>query len=61
MMPAGLATLGISTIDYTLANNNTHLFWQKLCSAMAIQLHDMNTDFKTNKIKHDLLMDGPVN
>ncbi|MDB5117232.1 MAG: beta-galactosidase [Mucilaginibacter sp.] len=61
-LPFDRAGLNISSVDYTLLNQTTRAFWQKLCGAMAIRLTD-KTDNKDNgpKKQHDLLMDGPMN
>ncbi len=61
-LPFGQAGLGVSSIDYTILNQTTRQFWQKLCSAMAIRLTDKTAGNDNNpKKQHDLLMDGPMN
>ncbi|HTH83644.1 MAG TPA: glycoside hydrolase family 2 TIM barrel-domain containing protein [Mucilaginibacter sp.] len=60
-LPFGKAGLGISTIDYTLLNNTTSIFWKKLCESMAIRLADKAAINDNTKKQHDLLMDGPMN
>lgn len=57
----GKANMGVSAVDYTILNNTTRAFWQKLCAAMAIRLADKAAVKDNTNKQHDLLMDGPIN
>ncbi len=58
----GRGTIGVSTINYNIDDNDTRIFWSELFSVMGISLNANagSSGVALPQRPHDLLLDGPI-